>query len=152
MLLAFAAVMMLSGGQETSPTVEDRWITASPDRMTGDPYAPGTEDREGASLAWMNAMLLERGHPKALVCGESEDFDPAVVSNAQADALDLGAQVAARGAVMIGAILGPRVEDGPWGSASEQVSRSMYLHLKADDYRGLRELSQSLGDQPSEVE
>ena len=152
MLLAFAATVLLLGRQETSPVVDDRWITASPERMTADPCAPGAEDQEGVSPAWVHAMLVERGHPIDLVCGRSEAFDTATISRAQADFLDLGAQVAARGAVMIGAILGPRVEEGPWGAASEDFSRKIYLGLKADDYRGLRELVAADSQPPPALE
>ena len=84
--------------------------------------------------------MIERGHPLDLVCGELLDFDAQTVAAAGADWWDLTAQATARALVEIGSMSRPLDADGSSGPQSEAGGRALYLHLKADDYRALRNL------------
>ncbi len=140
-LVLLAGLMAALGSLQDVPPPQDNWVAgASPLRMITDPCDPDEEGEEGMSLPWIHTVLLQRGHPRDLVCGLRSDFDPETVASAQADFRDLGAQVTGRAMVVIGSTSRPLDDDGAWGEKSEAGSRALYLHLKADDYRALREL------------
>lgn len=125
------------------PAPEDRWIAgASPLNMIVDPCDPTVQGEDGVSISWVRSALLERGHARDLVCGDYTDpaSNAEIPAEASADLLDLAAQVMGRSLVIIGSASRPLDDDGSWGEKSEEGSRALYLHLKADDYRALREL------------
>lgn len=100
------------------------------------------QGEDGASLSWVRSALLERGHARDLVCGDFTDpaSNAEIPAEASADWMDLWAQVMGRSMIMMGSVSRPLDDDGSWGKKSEEASRTLYLHLKADGYRALREL------------
>ena len=142
------AAVMLAASQVSPP--EDRWIPgASPLETITDPCDPSIKAEDGVSLSWMRAMMIQRGHSRELVCGPATDLPPEVVAAANVDLLDLWAQATGRALVLVGSISRPLDDDASWGERSEAGGRALYLHLKADDYRALRELQHSeLGPRP----
>jgi len=140
-VFTLAGLIFALGIAQDLPEPEDRWIAgASPLTIIVDPCDAAQEGEAGMSDSWLRAAMLERGHPRDLVCGGRTDFDPEAITSARADLLDLSAQAMARSLIMIGAISRPLDDEGSWGEKSEAGARTLYLHLKSNDYLALREL------------
>ncbi len=133
---AIAAIALVLGNAQVPETPEDRWVVAMPSHEAADPCG-GEAGPDGASQAWINSVMLERGHPSTLVCADVT-IDGSV-TEADEDLLDLAAQASARIAVLMGAVSRSLDDDGAWGEQSEKAARSIYLALKANNYRLLRE-------------
>ncbi|WGM31794.1 hypothetical protein [Brevundimonas sp. NIBR11] len=136
-LLAIAAALVLGGAQD-GPPPEDLWVKATPAGEVADP-CDGEAGQNGTSQAWIRTVMLERHHPRPLVCGDRTGLDDEAVRAAENDRLDLTAQASARLAVLMGAMSRSLDDDGSWGQQSEAAGRALYLALKADDYRLLRQ-------------
>ena len=134
--LAIAAVALVLSNAQDAETPEDRWVVSTPSHETADPCG-GEAGPDGASPAWVNAVMLERGHPRALICAGGAIDSSAI--EAREDLLDLTAQASARVAVLIGGVSRSLDDDRSWGEQSETAARSIYMTLKADDYRLLRQ-------------
>lgn len=142
-VLALANLIVALGAVQDVPAPQDRWIAgASPLRMIVDPCDSAVEGEEGLSISWVRRALLVRGHPRDMVCRDYANPEPApdIPAAFKADLQDLAAQVVGRSLVMIGSMSRPLDDDGSWGPQSEAGSRALYVYLKADDYRALREL------------
>jgi|GEM_PF-4055097 len=109
-------------------SAEPRWEPAPPIRLIADPCGGGSQGQQGASMEWVKAALIARGHSAAAVCAPFSDMDAAAWAAFEPDWLDLSTQSTARTVTLL--------RRGGWSEDAESDAWACYATLSADNYRG----------------
>ena len=123
--IGLGCALTLTAGASSA---EPRWEVAPPVRLISDPCGGGSQGKQGASMEWIKAALIGRGHSLATVCAPFSQLDAAAWDAFEPDWLDLSSQSAARNITLL--------RLGRWSEDAESAALACYTALSADNYRG----------------